>query len=213
MSYIVGLTGGIGCGKSTIEKYFAELGAHIIDTDVIAHKLQEPGQAGFVYIKETFGDRVINLDGTLNRGALRKIVFNDKDEKAKLEAIMSPLIYHCVLEQLKDFEYLESTQETKSHYVILTVPLLFESKVYTRMINRSLVIDCPEVVQMDRVQKRSGLRRSEVEKIINAQAPRYFRILKADDVIHNYDTPAEEHKPTVAELHKYYVEQAGKVAE
>jgi dephospho-CoA kinase len=222
MSYIVGLTGGIGCGKSIIEKYFAERGAHIIDTDVIAHQLQEPGQAGFVYIKETFGDRIINLDGTLNRAALRKIVFNDKDEKAKLQAIMSPLIYHCVLEQIAAYEEWAPRTYPGIHvsqqppYIILTVPLLFESKVYTRLIDRSLVIDCPEHVQIDRVMKRSGLRRNEVEKIINAQAPRYFRVMKADDIIHNYEGPAEEHRDSVNELHNFYanraLEKSGNVA-
>jgi dephospho-CoA kinase len=219
MSYIVGLTGGIGCGKSTIEKYFSELGAYIIDTDVIAHELQEPGQAGFVYIKETFGDRVINLDGTLNRAALRKIVFNDKEEKAKLQAIMSPLIYHVVLERIDDVEHWNFDERVDCcppPYIILTVPLLFESKVFTRLIDRSLVVDCPEAVQTERVMKRSGLRRNEVEKIINAQAPRYFRVLKADDVIHNYDGPPEEHKELVNDLHNFYanraLEKSGKVA-
>jgi dephospho-CoA kinase len=199
MTFIVGLTGGIGCGKSTIEKLFLATGrVAIIDTDVITHQLQQPGQAGFVFIKQAFGDIAVNFDGTLNRDYLRNLVFNDKEAKAKLEAIMTPLIYHVVLEEIKRAE------GTFADYIILTVPLLLESKLFLKLVDRVLVIDCPESQQVERVMKRSGLTRKMVDKILQAQVPRYFRVMKADDVIHNYDNEPSDNVLAVDELHARY---------
>ena len=221
MTFIVGLTGGIGCGKTTIEKMFQEQGnVAIIDTDVIAHELQQPGKAGYVFIKQAFGDAVINFDGTLNRDYLRNLIFNDKEQKAKLEAIMTPLIYHVVTERIAEVEannaafnklkeQLGSTTEGPLNaYIILTVPLLLESKVFRKLVDRVLVIDCPEDIQVDRVMKRSGLTKKMAEKILQAQSPRIFRIMKSDDVIHNYDTDPSEHLETVKELHQRYLDLA-----
>jgi len=206
--YIVGLTGGIGCGKSTIEKYFRDLQVPVIDTDLITRELQEPGQAGHVYIKQEFGDSVINFDGSLNRDVLRTLVFNDKAAKAKLEMIMSPLIYHEVKTRIAELEL--SMIDEVGKYVMLTVPLLTESKIYTKLVDRILVIDCPEDVQVERVMKRSGLRKAEVEKILAAQAPRYFRIMKGDDVISNFDCKPEDNLSIVKELHEQYCEFSSK---
>lgn len=208
--YVVGLTGGIGCGKSTIEKYFRDLNVQVIDTDLISRDLQQPGKAGFVFIKQLFGDNVINFDGTLNRDVLRTLVFNDKALKAKLESIMSPLIYHCVLEELRSIETWKTQGSEVGSYVMLTVPLLTESKIYSKLVDRILTIDCPEDTQIERVMKRSGLRKSEVEKILAAQAPRYFRIMKADDVISNFDCKPEDNLAVVSELHEKYCEFSSK---
>lgn len=211
MTFIVGLTGGIGCGKTTIEKMFQALGnVAIIDTDVIAHELQQPGKAGYVFIKQAFGDASINFDGSLNRDYLRNLIFNDREQKAKLESIMTPLIYHVVTEKIAAIKAESVLNKIKARlngetkYIILTVPLLLESKVFRKLVDRVLVIDCPEDVQVDRVMKRSGLTKKMAEKILQAQSPRIFRIMKSDDVIHNYDTDPVEHAETVKELHERY---------
>lgn len=202
MTFTVGLTGGIGCGKSTIEKMFLEQGnVAIIDTDVIAHQLQQPGKAGHVFIRQAFGDVVVNFDGTLNRDYLRNLVFNNREQKAKLESIMTPLIYHVVTEEIERIR-----QSGTAAYIILTVPLLLESKVFRKLVDRVLVVDCPEDVQVDRVMKRSGLSKNMVEKILQAQSPRIFRIMKSDDVIHNYDCDPIENKEAVEQLHAHYLE-------
>jgi dephospho-CoA kinase len=208
MTFIVGLTGGIGCGKSTIEKLFTAYGVSVIDADLITHKLQQPGQAGYEYIKEYFGDSYINLDGSLNRAMLRKTVFNNKESKEKLEMIMSPIIYHEVKRQLEERALYSAFNETLSKYIILTVPLLLESKKFTKLVDRILVIDCPESIQTERVMARSGLAKREVEKIIASQLPRSLRILKGDDVIHNYDCNPEDTSLIVKELHNRYMSLA-----
>lgn len=209
MTFIVGITGGIGCGKSTIENMFKATGeVAIIDTDVIAHSLQQPGRAGYVFIKQAFGDAVVNFDGSLNRDYLRNLVFNNKEEKAKLEAIMSPLIYHCVVTQIEEISDQMLEHRDAPKYIMLTVPLLLESKLFSKLVDRVLVVDCPESVQVERVMKRSGLSKKMVDKILQAQAPRYFRILKADDVIHNYDCEPSDNKEVVKEIHAHYLELA-----
>lgn len=207
MTYIVGLTGGIGCGKSTIEKMFlATKQVAIIDTDVIARDLQEPGKAGFVFIRQAFGDRVLNFDGTLNREYLRNLVFTDKEAKAKLEGIMSPLIYHVVTERIAHYEHLVGNDFAWPEYIILTVPLLLESKTFSKLVDRILVVDCPEDVQVERVVKRSGgMTRKIAEKILQSQVPRYFRVMKADDVIHNYDCEPSDNEVVVQSLHNHYL--------
>lgn len=213
MTFIVGITGGIGSGKSTIQKMFTDTEqVAIIDTDVITRELQEPGQAGLVFIHQAFGDGILNFDGTLNRDTLRNIVFNNKEEKAKLEAIMTPLIYHVVMTRIKEineFTTVDSLLTVAQYkYIILTVPLLLESKLFLKLVDRVLVIDCPESVQVDRVMKRNGLTRKMVDKILQAQVPRYFRIMKADDVIHNYDCEPSDNNEVVKEIHAHYLELA-----
>jgi len=219
MTYIVGLTGGIGCGKSTIEKMFLAQGnVAIIDTDVIAHELQQPGKAGFVFIKQAFGDAVVNFDGTLNRDYLRNLVFNDKEQKAKLESIMTPLIYHVVLDEIAKVNQESVLNKIKAKlsgdtgyevkYIILTVPLLLESKVFSKLVDRILVVDCPEDVQVARVMKRSGLSKKMAEKILQAQCPRIFRIMKSDDVLHNYDCDPSDNEEAVKALHQRYLDLA-----
>ena len=207
MTFVVGLTGGIGCGKSTIEKFFGQLGAHIIDTDLIAHALQQPGKAGYVYIKQFFGDAYISFNGTIDRAMLRKHVFNNAEAKETLERLMSPLIYHVVQEKIAQFE----SAGTDAPYIILTVPLLFEPRTkgtFLKFVDTTLAIDCPESVQEDRVMLRSGLSRREVQKIIQSQVPSIYRVMKADAVIHNVDCKPEDHFDTVKEMHERYVQMA-----
>lgn len=204
--FTVGLTGGIGCGKSTIEKYFKELGAGVVDTDVITHKLQQPGKTGFVFIKKLFGESFINFDGTLNRDMLRNLVFKDEAAKNKLEGLMTPLIYENVLNEINALV----GSNNPPPYIILTVPLLVENKsdTFSRLVDRILVVDCPETIQAERVMKRSGLSKKEVERIISAQAPRWARQVKANDVIHNYECEPEDNLLVVKELHERYIELA-----
>jgi dephospho-CoA kinase len=206
-TYIVGLTGGIGCGKSTIEKMFTNHGNNgIIDTDLIVRELQEPGESGYVFIREAFGDSYINFDGTLNRDMLRNTVFNESAAKDKLSSILTPLIYHECLRRIK--EHKAAWLDIIPNYLILTVPLLLDSKLFQNLVDRILVVDCPVDVQVERVMKRSKLRKQDVEKIIAAQRPRYFRIMKADDVIHNYDCEPIDNDKIVEQLHERYLELA-----
>jgi dephospho-CoA kinase len=123
---------------------------------------------------------------------------------------MTPLIYHVVVNQIKAYEDAVGNSIAWPEYIILTVPLLLEnkSKLFQKLVDRILVVDCPEDVQVERVMKRSSLRRKDVEKILAAQCPRYFRILKADDVIHNYDCDPADNQQVVDELHKRYLELA-----
>lgn len=197
MTYVVGLTGGIGCGKSTIEKMFTNLGAGIIDCDVISHELQQPGKAGFVYIQQLFGDSYIDFHGRIDRARLRNTVFTNPALREKLEALMSPLIFHVVTERIEQMK-------NDFPYLIVTVPLLLESKVFGKLIDRILVIDCPESVQVERVMARSGLKPREVEAIMQRQVPRWTRVVKADDIINNFDCKPEDHQAVVNELHELY---------
>jgi dephospho-CoA kinase len=200
--YIVGLTGGIGCGKSTISKMFSQQGrVGIVDLDLITRELQNPGKAGYVYIREAFGESIVELDGTLNRAKLRDIVFHDKAAKTKLEGIMSPLIYH-------NATFTINLAGHMFDYMMIDAPLLLESKIYTKLVDTILVVDCPEHIQIERVMKRSGLTEYEVEAIIATQSPQYYRLMKADDVIHNFDCLPEDNQKAVNELHWKYLAAA-----
>ncbi len=178
MTFIVGLTGGIGSGKSAAAERFAALGAASVDTDVIAHELTAPGGAGIAPIRAAFGDSVITADGALDRAAMRRIAFSDPAARARLEAILHPLI--------------RTESETRCRsaaadfpYIVLVVPLLVESGGYRERVNRVCVVDCPEDIQIARVMARSGLTRDAAIAIMAAQAGRAERLAAADDVIDN----------------------------
>ena len=182
MSFIVGLTGGIGSGKSVAADRFAARGAALIDTDAIAHELTAPGGAGIAPIQAAFGKDVLTPDGALDRVAMRRLVFADPAARARLEAILHPLIKaesaaRCRLAEA-DFPYAVP-------YIVLVVPLLVESGDYLDRIDRVCVVDCPEEIQIARVMARSGLTREEVVAILAAQASRADRLAAADDVIDN----------------------------
>lgn len=198
MPFIVGLTGGIGSGKSTVADLFAALGAGIVDTDVIAHRLTGPEGAAMPAIRARFGDAVIAPDGRLDRQAMRERAFADPDARKALEAILHPLI-----RQEADRQVLASA----APYVMLVVPLLVESGGYRQRVDRVLVVDCAPETQVQRTMARSGLTRDGVLRILAAQATREARLAAADDVVDN-DGPPSRLPPRVADLHARYATEA-----
>ena len=195
---MVGLTGGIGSGKSAAAEYFAQLGAAVVDTDVISHALTGPGGAAIPAIRQAFGDHMITSQGALDRAAMREQVFADTASRARLEAILHPMIR---------LEALRQCAAANAPYVVLTVPLLVETGAYRDKVNRIAVVDCPEDVQIARVCQRSGLTELQVRAIMDAQAPRAARLSAADDVIDNCGDLAHLHQ-IVAALHQKYFELA-----
>ena len=178
--YTVGLTGGIGSGKSAVAELFAKLGAHVIDTDEIAHELTRPGGEAMAPIRAAFGAEAISGDGSLDRTWMRRLVFGDARARKRLEAILHPLIR------------VESTRRagrSRSPYAILVIPLLVEGGVDRSRTARVLVVDCPESLQIERVMRRSGLPEAEVRAILASQASREQRLAAADDVIDNSGSP------------------------
>ncbi len=204
--FIVGLTGGIGSGKSAAAECFAALGAAVVDTDAIAHALTAPGGAAIAPLREAFGPGIVTADGALDRVAMRSRVFAAPAERARLEAILHPLIRAEADAQIRRLAGADF-----SSYVVLVVPLLAETGGYRERVDRVLVIDCPEETQIERVTVRSGLSREEVVAIMAAQASRQARLAIADDVIAN-DVGLKELRAAVAALHVRYMEMAGRHA-
>lgn len=193
-AFSIGLTGGIGCGKTTVANIFAELGAAIIDTDVIAHSLTAPKGIAIGAIKAAFGDAFITPEGAMDRVAMRHHVFNDASARKKLEAILHPLIRS---------ETARAVETTAGTYPIFVVPLLLESAQWREKTSRILVVDCPEEVQIARVMARSQMTREEVMAIMAAQTSRAARLEKADDVITNDGDP-QALRPQITQLHALY---------
>jgi len=191
----VGLTGGIGSGKSTVADLFAGQGVPVIDTDVIARTLTAPGGMALDAVRAAFGDQVMQADGSLDRAALRRRVFSDADARHQLEAILHPLIRLAVEQQLATLA---------APYVLIVIPLLVETGTYQAVLDRVLVVDCPEDQQIARVMARSGLTLDEVKAILAAQAGRAARLAIADDVISNTASP-EALRTQVAALHRRYL--------
>ena len=177
MNLIVGLTGGIGSGKSTVASLFLEHGVGIIDTDEIAHLLTQADGDAIMAIRADFGDDYIMDDGALNREKMRKLIFSDPAAKKRLETILHPMILGQTKVQIQELQ-------TKP-YIILVVPLLPESPAFQQMIQRVLVVDCDENTQIARVTGRSRMTEAEVREVIAQQTPRARRLQFADDVIHN----------------------------
>ncbi|MDI6750282.1 MAG: dephospho-CoA kinase [Rhodocyclaceae bacterium] len=195
MSFVVGLTGGIGSGKSAAAERFAARGVPIVDTDAIAHELTAPGGAAIAPIRAAFGDAVLTADGTLDRSAMRRLVFAEPAARKRLEAILHPLIRAESEARL--------CRLASAEYAILVVPLLVESGDFRSRVDRVCVVDCPEELQIARVMARSGLSRDEVQAIIAAQTSRAARLAAADDVIDNSRGLAEL-DVQVASLHEKY---------
>ena len=194
--YIIGLTGGIGSGKSEATKVFANLGVPVVDVDIISHELTAIGQATLNEIALTLGKAILNDDGSLNRAALRQKIFSDSEARKKLEDILHPAIYNKAIEKLKE--------NTSAPYQILAIPLLFESDRYLKIINRSLVIDSLPEMQIERASKRDGLFTPEIQKIIDVQIPRRERNSRADDIILNDGTIADLIEK-VRQVHEKYM--------
>jgi dephospho-CoA kinase len=171
----VGLTGGIGCGKSTVAKIFADLNVPVLDADEIAHRLVEKGQPALSQIQQTFGPSILNPDGSLNRTKLKELIFSDLRQKQQLESILHPLIYKTLQAEL---------EQLIAPYCIISIPLLFETNM-THFVDRILVIDCPVETQIERVKVRDKLSTERILSIIDSQAPRAFRKAQADDLIDN----------------------------
>lgn len=198
MRFVVGLTGGIGSGKSTAARMFAELGAELIDSDAIAHELTAPGGAAIEPIRAAFGADMITTAGALDRAAMRRLVFSDAGARARLEAILHPAI-----RAEADLRCINST----APYVILVVPLLVETGAYRGRVERVLVVDCSEEVQIARTMTRSGIPAEQVRAIMAAQAGRTARLAAADDVIDNGGDEAAL-RDQVLRLHRDYLARA-----
>ncbi len=173
----VGLTGGIGSGKSTVARLFAELGAGIVDTDILAHQLTRAHGLAMPLIAAHFGNDYLNVEGALNRDKMRTRIFSDPVAKQALEGILHPLIFSEARRQL--------VACASQPYTLLVVPLLFEQPIFQQLVQRILVVDCPEALQIQRTMQRSQLSNIEVQAIIAQQTPRVEKLRLADDLIDN----------------------------
>ncbi|MBN3214946.1 dephospho-CoA kinase [Pectobacterium polaris] len=202
MTYIVALTGGIGSGKSTVADEFAKLGATIVDADIIARQVVEPGKPALDAIRLRFGDAMLNTDGSLNRAALRQRIFSSPEEKQWLNNLLHPLIHQETQAQF---------QAESALYILWVVPLLVENGLQQRA-QRVLVVDVDKETQLARTLARDGISRQQAENILAAQATREQRLAYANDIIDNSRCP-NELAPQVAELHRQYLELAASAAD
>jgi len=198
VTFVVGLTGGIGSGKSAAADEFARLGASVVDTDAIAHELTAKGGAAVAGIEKLFGSTLLDPAGGMDRKKMRDRVFADPAAKRALEALLHPMIRE---------ESGRRIAAAHGPYVVHVVPLLIESPDYRRRVDRVLVVDAPEEAQVARVRARSGLSEDEVRAIIRAQVPRAGRMAAADDVIDN-GGPRDALRTQVAALHQKYLQFA-----
>ena len=196
--WILGLTGGIGSGKSAAAEHFAELGIHVVDADHAARWVVEPGRPALSKIAEHFGNDVLQADGQLNRSALRSLIFADPEQRRWLEALLHPLIRE---------EIASSLEQAQSPYAILVSPLLIESGQHTTT-QRVLVIDAPQALQIERTWLRDNTSEQQVQAILKAQASREERLRHADDVLVN-DKDLAALKTEVERLHHFYLTLLG----
>jgi len=190
------MTGGIGSGKSEALKIFKSLSIKVIDLDNISKEITETSHQAIQEIKLVFGDTIFDKDNQLDRKKLKEIIFSDKNKKINLEKILHPKIYEEVKKRLNALSH--------ESYVVIDIPLLFETNQYTSLISRSLVIDCKENDQIERVKKRDGIDISVIQSIIDQQINRSSRIEKADDVVIN-DGSIEKLEESIKSLHKKYL--------
>ena len=198
MALVVGLTGGIGSGKSAAADEFARLGATVVDTDAISHELTGPGGAAIAEIRRQFGSTFIDASGAMDRKRMRDLVFSDPEEKQRLEALLHPMIRA---------ESARRIAAAKGPYAVHVVPLLIESPDHRARVGRVLVVDCPEDLQISRVRQRSGLPEEEIRRIIATQIQRDKRLASADDVIDN-SGPISAMQQQVHKLHETYLKLA-----
>ena len=198
--FVVGLTGGIGSGKSTVADLFATQGVPLVDTDLIAHRITAPQGIAMPQIAAEFGDAFVAPNGSLDRARMRTLVFSDEGARKRLEAITHPLIRA---------ETEREQREAQGPYVIVVVPLLVESGNWKTRVNRVLSVDCSVETQISRVMNRNGFSREQVLAIIARQATREARLAAADDVIDNDNVPLETLKAQVEAQHRAYLSLAG----
>lgn len=191
----VGLTGGIGSGKSTVARLFAALGAIIVDTDEIAHQLTQTDGLAIPVIHADFGAKYLTAPGSLDRAKLRQLIFSDASAKHRLESILHPMILAQSITQI--------AAASNYTYVILMAPLLLESPAFLELTDRVLLTHCGEKNQIIRVSERSGLDETEIRAIIAQQISSEERLARADDIIQNDGTP-DELTNQVATLHQFY---------
>jgi len=197
--YRVGLTGGIGAGKSTVAELFSGMGVPVIDADQIAHQVVEPGKPALKKIINLFGNKIINHDGTLSRDILRKIVFSNDELRAQLESVIHPLVYTEIDNKIKKINY---------PYCLIVIPLLLETEAHNK-VDAVLVVDCAESAQINRVVNRDSISEEHVQDIIMTQATRLDRLKKADDIINN-DDDINRLSDQVHALHLKYLDKLKK---
>jgi dephospho-CoA kinase len=198
--FAVGLTGGIGSGKSTVADLFAKRGVTLVDTDVIAHRVTAPNGLAMPAIAAEFGSSFVAENGSLDRARMRALVFSDENARKRLEAITHPLIRA---------ETERQRQHATGPYVIVVVPLLVESGSWKTRVNRVLAVDCSVETQIERVMRRNAFTREQVLAIIARQATREARLAAADDIIVNDARSLEQLDVDVDQLHRTYVSLAG----
>jgi dephospho-CoA kinase len=195
MTFVVGLTGGIGSGKSVVAELFARRGITVVDTDAIAHELTAPGGGAIEAIRESFGSDFITQEGALDRARMRALVFGDPQSKRRLERILHPRIRA---------ESAARIAAADGPYAILVVPLLVEAGADRTRYQRVVVVDCDEDAQIERVMRRSHLSDDEVRRIMASQIGRQERLDAADDVVDNSEGP-DDLEPQVERLHRHYL--------
>ena len=192
---VVGLTGGIASGKTTVSNLFATHGTPVIDADIVGRQLLDPGQPGYQLLLDRLGDDILDPDGFINRQMLREKVFNQAELKSWLEQQLHPLIYQGCQQRLAD--------NNPKPYAILVVPLMFETSFY-QLANRFCVIDCPLEIQLKRLTERDGIDQQLAEKMINSQMDNTTRLSYADDIISNTGS-LESLGQQVLKLHESYL--------
>lgn len=203
--FSIGLTGGIGSGKSRVADWLAEWGASVIDTDRIAHQLTAPDGAAIGPLRAAFGADAIGPDGALDRGWMREQAFADPAARRRLESVLHPLIDRAVRDQ---------AEQARGCYRVFVVPLLVESGRWRDRVDRICVVDCDPETQIRRVQARSGLTRDTIERIMSAQASRADRLAAADDVVVNDDSvDLDTLRRRVRQLHRVWCDRASRPAE
>ncbi len=195
--FVIGLTGGIGSGKTAVSNYFQSLGITVVDTDIVAREVVEPGEVALDKISEHFGESILLDNGSLDRGKLRELIFNQPEEKQWLEELLHPLILERSRKQL---------QQANSSYAILVSPLLIEAR-QTQDVSRILIVDVPEAIQIQRSCKRDQKEAQQVQAIIDSQLSRQERLQHADDVIVN-NSDLESLHSHIKQLHQQYLELA-----
>ncbi|EGU39228.1 dephospho-CoA kinase [Vibrio scophthalmi] len=196
MPFVIGLTGGIASGKTTVANLFQQqFGIDIVDADIVAREVVEPESAGLKQIVQRYGAAILLDDGTLNRAQLRDIIFAEPNEKQWLDALLHPMIRQRMLEQLDN---------TTTPYALLVIPLMAENNLQT-LANRVLVVDVDESSQIERTMLRDGISQQQAQSIVNSQATRAQRLAIADDVIKNH-SKNQQLLYQITELHKKYLE-------